>query len=159
MNERARALAKKIEAFNDEVITFVEGCSDGDWATVTEAEDWPAGVVARHIAAGHYGAVALARIIIDGAELPKMTPQMIVDMANQHAREHADCTREEVLGLLRSEGPKLVRTIASWSDEEFDRASHLDMMGKPVGAGEFMELVVLASAGDHLKSIRAATRR
>ena len=37
MEERAAALADRFERTNDELIAFVEGCSDADWSARCEA--------------------------------------------------------------------------------------------------------------------------
>ena len=52
MSQRAQNLVKRFKEFNDELIRFVEACSEEQWAKVC-AEDWSLGVVARHIVAGH----------------------------------------------------------------------------------------------------------
>ncbi len=101
MSERAQKLAERLRAFNEDIAVFVEGCSDGNWKKACEKEEWPVGVTARHIAAGHFEAVDLARMIVKGEQLPEFTMDQLVAMANAHARQHAACTREEVLGLLR----------------------------------------------------------
>ena len=73
MSERAIALADNFTAFNNEVIAFVEGCSDEDWWQTTEAEGWTVAAVCRHIASGHYAILGWAQMIVDGEALPEVT--------------------------------------------------------------------------------------
>ncbi|UCG12341.1 MAG: hypothetical protein JSU72_17880, partial [Deltaproteobacteria bacterium] len=73
MSQRARELAEQFTAFNNEVIAFVENCSNGDWRKVCSGEQWSVGVVARHMAAGHYGALDLAKMIVAGQPLPELS--------------------------------------------------------------------------------------
>ena len=108
MSQRAKQLSERLRAFTDEVIAFAAGCSEKNWKKVCAAEQWPVGVTARHIGAGHFEAVNLARMIVNGQKLPEITMDQLVGMANEHARQHAECTREEVLGVLRRNGAALV---------------------------------------------------
>ena len=64
MNQRAKSLAKRLRTFIDDVIGFVEGCSDKNWRNVLATEEkWTVGVTARHIGAGHFDAIGLAKMI------------------------------------------------------------------------------------------------
>jgi hypothetical protein len=156
MSERAQKLAERLRAFNEDIAVFVEGCSDGNWKKACEKEEWPVGVTARHIAAGHFEAVDLARIIVKGEQLPEFTMDQLVAMANAHARQHAACTREEVLGLLRRNGKALVDYVAGLSDAELDRTGHLALAGGKMSAQQFIEAVILSSGGEHFASMKAA---
>jgi hypothetical protein len=156
MNEKARALARRLHAFSSEIITFVEGCSETNWKKTCEKEAWPVGVTARHIGAGHFEAVGLVRMIVNGETLPEFTMDQLVAMANEHARQHAGCTREEVLGLLRRNGTALVDYVAALSDAELDRTGHLPLAGGKLSAQQVIEAVILASGGEHFASMKAA---
>ena len=112
MRNRSEDIAEKIKAFNDNVVRFVENCSEQDWQKRCASEDWTVGVVARHIGAGHYSVVELVRMIIDGEKLPDLTMEDIIRMSNEHAREHAECTREEVQNILLENGPFIYSTSA-----------------------------------------------
>lgn len=157
MSERAKGLAERIRAFNKEVSSFVEGCSEKDWAEVLAWEGWPVGVTARHIAAGHYEAVALAKKIISGETLPEITMGSIIAIGNEHAREHAGCTREEVLAILNGRGEALARFVADLEDPELDRTAYLALMGTDVTVCQFIELVILQGGNQHLTNMKAAT--
>jgi len=155
MSKRAKALSLRLQAFTDEVVGFVQGCSDADWLKVCK-EDWTVGVTARHIGAGHFEAVGLAKIIVSGKQLPEITMPQLIDMANEHARQHAGCTRKEVLEVLRQRGAALVSYVAGLSDAELDRSGHMALLGGKVSAQRFLEAVVLDSGGEHLTSMKAA---
>jgi hypothetical protein len=156
MSARAKQLAERLRAFNGDIIAFVESCSDGNWKKACEKEEWPVGVTARHIAAGHFEAVDLARMIVKGEKLPEFTMDQLVAMANTHARQHAACTRDEVLGLLRRNGAALVDYVAGLSDAELDRSGHLALAGGKMSAQQFIEAVILNSGGEHFASMKAA---
>lgn len=155
MSDRSRALAEHLRKFNDEVKAFVEACSDEDWRRTT-AEDWTVGVVARHIGAGHYGILGVAQMIVKGEPLPPLTEAQIVQMANDHAREHAGCTRAEVLEVLRDNGESLANYVADLDDKDLDRTGYLAMIHRDVSTREFLEMVILKSGGEHLANMKTA---
>ena len=156
MSQKAKNLAERLRAFTDDVIGFVEGCSDENWRKVLATEEWTVGVTARHIGAGHFEAVGLARMMVKGEKLPEFTMEQLVEMANAHARQHAACTRDEVLGLLRRNGAALVDYVAGLSDAELDRTGHLALAGGKMSAQQFIEAVILNSGGEHFASMKAA---
>jgi hypothetical protein len=156
MNEYAQALRRKIEAFNREMITFVEGCPDAGWRRVCPAEDWSVAVTARHVAAGHFEAVGLAKAIVAGEPLPRLRMEEVVEMANRHAREHPEPSRREVLGLLEKNGAAVAEWVGGLSDADLHRKGHLELTGGEVSAGQLIELVILGSGGDHLAHMKEA---
>jgi hypothetical protein len=156
MSDRAKNLAERLRAFNAEIIAFVEGCSEQNWKKACAKEEWPVGVTARHIACGHFEAVDLARMIVKGEKLPEFTMDQLVEMANTHARQHAACTRAEVLGLLRGNGAALAEFAAGLSDAELDRTGYLALAGGKMTAQQLIEAVILSSGGEHFASMQAA---
>ena len=125
MNQRAKELAERLTTFNNDVISFVENCPDDVWQKVTSGEQWPVGVVAHHVAAGHYGILDWVKMIVTGVALPDLTMDAIDQMNAKHAEEHVNCTKSEVLGLLKQNGSSIIRFVAELDDEKLDRTSHL----------------------------------
>jgi len=156
MSQKAKNLAERLRAFTDDVIGFVEGCTDQNWRKVLATEEWTVGVTARHIGAGHFEAVGLARMMVKGEKLPEFTMEQLVEMANAHARQHAGCTREEVLEVLRRNGAALVDYVAGLSDAELNRTGHLALAGGELSAQQLIEAVILKSGGEHLANMKAA---
>jgi len=157
MSERAKDLAERLRTFNDEVTAFVEKCTEENWRKVCAWEDWTVGVVARHIGAGHYHALGLARMIVNGEKLPELTEEQIIQMANQHASENADCTRTEVLEVLRKNWEDVLQFVTGLQDAELDRTGYLALMGADVSTQELIETVILRSGGEHFANMKAAT--
>jgi hypothetical protein len=155
MSKHAAALSRRLQAFIDEVVDVVQKCSDADWQKVCKEEEWTVGVTARHIGAGHFQAVGLAKMIVRGEKLPELTMPQLIDMANVHARQHAGCTRKDVLEVVRQTGAALVDFAAGLSAAELDRTGHVALLGGQVSAQRFLEAVVLDSGGRHLASIKA----
>ena len=156
MSQRAQDLVERLKAFNNEVIRFVEACSEEQWDKVC-AEEWNLGVVARHIGIGHYtGAADMAKMLVDGEKVPELTMEQIVEMANTHAREHADCSRAEVLDLLNSNGAALADYVADLDDAALNRSAHMELVGGEVSAQQLIELVIFESGGEHLANMKKA---
>jgi hypothetical protein len=156
MGQAATKLAERLRAFSAGVIAFVEGCTDENWRKVCVQEGWSVGVTARHIGAGHFEAVGLARMVVNGEKLPEFTMGQLVEMANEHARRHADCTRQEVLEVLRRSGAALVDYVAGLSDAELARSAHLALAGGELTVQQMLEAIVLTSGGEHLTHMKAA---
>ena len=156
MSRRVQDLVERLKAFNNEVIRFVEACSEEQWDKVC-AEEWNLGVVARHIGVGHYtGAADMAKMLVDGEKVPELTMEQIVEMANTHAREHADCSRAEILDLLNSNGAALADYVADLDDAALNRSAHMELVGGEVSAQQLIELVIFESGGEHLANMKKA---
>lgn len=156
MSQRAKDLAERFADFNSDVITFIESCFDNNWATICPGEHWPVGVVARHIAAGHYSAIKLAKMIAEGQSLPELTQEMIDQGNAQHSQKHADCTKEEVLGILRENGSSVAQYIIGLDDADLDRTASLALAGGTISAQQFIENIIIHSGSEHFASMRAA---
>ncbi len=156
MDQRGKELAENLRKFYEEVFRFVQNCTEEDWRKVCAWEEWSVGVTARHIGAGHYGAMGLFKLIINGEKLPDLTQDQIIQMANQHARDHAGCTKEEVMAVLTKNGVDLVEFVAGLSANELDRTGYLAMLGAQVTAQQFIENVVLGSGGEHFANMKKA---
>ncbi len=159
MSDRSKALAERFTAFNNDVISFVENCPEKDWNKVCKGENWPVGVVARHVAAGHYRALALAQMIVEGKDLPEISHEAVDDANAQHAQKHAGCTKDEVLGLLRKNGAAISGYLAGLDDSDLDRTGNLALAGGDISTQQVVENIIIRSATEHLASLKAATGR
>ena len=157
MRQRAKELSERFLKFNNEVIAFVEKCSDENWAKVSSGEKWPVGVVARHISAGHYSAFGLAKMIVDGKQLPELTQETIDQGNAQHAKKHANCTKDEVLDILREKGSSIAESVAGLEDTDLDRTSNLSMAGGTISAQQFIENIIIHSGTEHLTNMKSVT--
>ncbi len=154
MNQRAKDLAERLTTFNNDMISFVENCSDDDWQKVTPGEQWPVGVVAHHVAAGHYGVLDWAKMIVAGEALPELTMDAIDQMNANHAKEHVNCTKSEVLGLLEQNGSSVVSFVAGLDDEKLDRSSHLELVGGEISTEQFFENFIIRTGREHLSNMK-----
>ena len=137
------------------MIGFVETCSDADWGKKLDWEEWSVGVAARHIGAGHYSVIPLVQMIVAGEPLPPITMDTLTHSANEHARKHAGCTRNEVLDILRENGNALADYVEGLTGEELDLKGHVEITGD-VAAGTLLKFVVLDSGGEHFANMKKA---
>ena len=157
MSQRTKELVARFTGFNNEFIAFVDNCSDEDWRKVCSGEGWTVGVVAHHVAAGHFGAIDFVRMIVAGEAIPEITMEVIDQMNAQHAKEHTNCTREEVLALLRKNGSAFAGYLEGLSEADLGRTGYLAAIGGDVSAQQLIEMVILQSGGEHFDSMKAAT--
>ena len=87
--------------------------------------------------------------------LPQRTPEMI-DQANaQHAKEYANCTKEETLDLLRKNGATAASIVRGLSDGDLQRSGTLSG-GRQMTGEQVIENILIGHPKSHLASIQAA---
>ncbi len=156
MSQRAKTLAVQIDQFRDDIIAFVEKLSDEDWKKVCDWEQWPVGVTARHLGAGHLAIYEMAGMIIKGEALPQLTMDQINEMSKQDAREHMDCTKSEALDHLRTNGDKMVEFVSKLSDEDLDRKGRMPAFGGDFTTEQFINIIIFQNGLQHLDSMKSA---
>jgi len=154
MTNQAQQLADRLKAFNDELIHLIQPLDPDTWRKPCESETWSIGVVARHVGAGHYRAVELAKLIIAGQPVPEFPHDAIDQMNDAHAKKHADCTKEQVVAILEKHGGALVDYVAGLSDEELTRSARVPAFGAALSARQILEEMIIKSGSEHLASIR-----
>lgn len=157
MSKRAADLAERLKAFNNVLIGFVETCSDENWRKVCPGEQWPVGVVVRHIAASHYGALGLVKMMVAGEKLPDLTEGVIDQMNSKHAEKHRHCTRDEVLKTLRESGTSAADYVAGLSDIDLDRSCRIAAAGGDMTTEQLIMILIIRSGGEHFANAKAAT--
>ena len=157
MSQRAKDLAARFRAFNEEWIAFVTNCPDEGWRKVSPDEQWPVGVVARHVAASHCGVLPLARMMVAGEPLPELTSESIDQMNAKHAAKHGQCTKDEVLKTLRENGAAIADFLAGISDADLDRCAHLPVAGGEVTTEQVVKVIIIQSGREHLDHVKTAT--
>ena len=156
MSKRAIDLAERFKAFNDELIGFVENCSDENWRKVCTGEHWSVGVVARHIAAIHYGALSLAKMLVAGEKLPELTEGVIDQLNSKHSEKHRLCTRDEVLKTLRESGTSAADYVAGLSDTDLDRSGQFAASVGDMTTEQIIVIIILRSSVEHFANAKAA---
>ncbi len=154
MSERSEALAAKFEQANNDVIATVEQASDDQWKAVCADEGWSVGVTAHHIASGTPLISGLVQALASGADIPPLTTEQLDQGNAKHAEEHADCTKEETLEMLRSGGSAAATAVRGLSDDQLDRSSAVLAGAPDMSVEQVIENVLIHSATGHLASIK-----
>lgn len=155
MDALVEHLAQTFAATNDAVSAAVRECGEGGWSRPCRDEGRTVGVVAYHIAAGHALAWALVAASVAGDRLP---PQVGRDAAhaadlNRHqATAQADCTRADVLALLRSNGETVLTGLRGLCADDLAR---VPIFAPRMTTRALIERVVIGHAQGHLRSIVA----
>lgn len=157
-NANVQALSDRFVTFNQQLITFVEGCTTDDWHKISQAEGWPVGVTAHHIGATHYPLIAWVQMLVEGQALPPVTMAMVDQANSQHAQAHADCTPTEVLEILRRDSDKAISYLLTISDADFERLGYFPVFATDLRAGQLFAAVFVDYANAHLESMRAAVQ-
>jgi hypothetical protein len=88
--------------------------------------------------------------------MPEITMEAIDQMNAQHAKEHANCTKEQVLALLRENGSVFAGYLEGLREADLARTGYLAAIGGDVSAQQLVEMIILHSAADHLTNMKTA---
>src|SRR5207245_9081195 len=124
---RSALLAAQFTAAQESFIRLVESLSDEQWwfqgvntpdlRINDEDETRRVGVIAHHVAMNQVWQMDRIKAVLED----KPTPPVDIKMVNsQHAIEHGDATKAEVLTLLRNKGPQIAADIRLIHDEQLD---------------------------------------
>ncbi len=155
MSTRAHSLAEQFEQVNAAAIAAVEATDDHGWQATCTEENWPVAFTAWHIADGHTTIMGLIDAAAAGEPVPPITPAMLDANNAGNAAQHATCSRQEALDLLRQNGSTVATTIRGLGDEQLDRAAVIELFGDhPLSAQQLIELVLIGHARQHTPSLR-----
>jgi hypothetical protein len=159
MSARAEALAKQFDAKAAEMTETIRSLSDADWKKVTEAEKWPVGVTAHHVAGAHEPILGLIKTVAAGKSIPNFTMAMLDEANAKHARDHANCTKAETLELHQKGAAAAAAGVRGLSDAELDQ-SGVVLTGAPaMTAQQVIEGILINHITSHLGSIRKTVGR
>lgn len=156
MSQRADNIANRVQSFSDEVVAYVERLSDEDWTITCDAEQWTVGVTAHHIGAGHLAIFNMAAMITKGEALPQLTMDEIHAMSNDQARKNAQCTKDQALEQLRTNGARMAAFIRDLGDADLDRKGSMPAFGGDVTTEQLIGYVLFESAAQHFESLKSA---
>src|SRR5439155_17869530 len=117
MGQRAESLAKQFEQANADFTESVEQCSDAEWKAKCEDLGWSFGVTAHHVAQSTTAIAGLAQTVASGQSIPPFTMDQLNEGNAQRAQQFANCTKQDVLDLLRTRGPTAASMFRGLSDE------------------------------------------
>lgn len=112
------------------------------------------GVVAHHILTNQVIIAGWVQQLAEGQAVEGVTWDIAHQLNAQHAHEHADTNKAEVLELESKSSADAVRIIEGLSDTQLDStARHSLFEGNPVSAEQLIEGGLIGHLQHHLKSI------
>jgi hypothetical protein len=151
------ARAEQIIEANDELVAFIETCTDEDWGRICAAEAWPVSVVAHHAAWGHEVAAGWIRTIRSGKDVPG-SPELHDAGNEKKAASVAGISRDEVIALANENVAAYADLLRTLTDEDLSMSAAFGPAG-----GMPMSVDRLAGArrhlDGHLGSMRGAVGR
>ena len=160
MNQRAQALADRIEQGADALAAFVRTINDAEWQIPVPKDGRPVGVIVHHVASVYPIEIELAQKLAAGKPIAGVTWDAIHQMNAEHAREHAAVKKAEALDLLQRNSRAAAAAVRTIGDEALDRAAPVSLNADaPLTCQFFVEDHALRHSFHHLGKIRAALGR
>ena len=154
MGAKAETLAREFEGKVGEAAAVLTKLSPDDWKKVTTAEKWPVGVTAHHLASAFEPVVGIVTGIVAGRPPRNFTRAMLDELNAQHARDHADCTKAETIGLLEEKAKAAARVVRGLTDEDLARSATVFTDAPPMTAEAMIQGALIRHVDEHLGSIR-----
>ena len=86
--------------------------------------------------------------------VPPLTTEQLDQGNAKHAQDHADCTKEETLEMLRTGGAAAATAVRGLTDEQLDKTSTVISGAPDMSVEQVIENVLIGSAAGHGASIK-----
>ncbi len=160
MNQRAQALADRIEQGADALAAFAGTLGPAEWNTPVPKDGRTIGVIVHHVASMYPLEITLAQTLAAGQPIAGVTWAAVDQINAQHAREHAAVEKAEALDLLQRNSREAAAAVRTIGDEALDRAAPVSLNADaPLTCQFFVEDHPLRHSFHHLAKIRAALGR
>ena len=154
MGAKSEQLAKQFEAKSRDAMATLEKLSEADWTKVTDAEKWPVGVTAHHLASVLEPISSMIKAVAGGQAPGDLSMEMLDEMNARHARDFAGCTRAETIDLHRKGSATAAATIRGLSDAELAASGTVLKGLPPMTAEQLIAGGLLGHIDEHYGSIR-----
>jgi hypothetical protein len=153
MSARAESLAKRVEQANNSLLEAVEATNDGQWKAKVADGEWPQGFAGYHAAASIGSISGMVQALASGQPFTPISMDQIEAGNAATFKEHADCKKDEVLGMIRANSPASVQMVRGLSDEELDRKVSLLIGGPEMTVEQVAEMLLVGHTMGHTESI------
>lgn len=160
LNQRANALADRLEEGARALASFASGLTDAEWRTHLPKDGRPVGVVVHHVASVYPVEIQLALAVARSEPIKDLTMDNIHEMNANHAREFAAVTKEVALDLLRRNSADAAAAIRALSDEDLEQAVTVSLYADATLTAQFvLEDHAVRHSFHHLAGIRRALQK
>ena len=154
MGAKSEALAKQFEAKAQEATAVLEKLSDADWKKVTDAEKWPVGVTAHHVAGAHEPIAGIVKTIASGQTMPNFTMDMLHAANAKHAQDFANVSKADTIALHKQGAAAAAAIVRGLGDEQLANSGTV-LTGMPaMSAEQIVTGILIDHIDDHFGSIR-----
>ena len=159
-NTRSAVLAEHYEAAHDDFVRLVELLDDEQWHLIgtnfpqridNEDEGRPVGIIAHHVATNGDWITERIKTMLVGGPLAPVNMRAI---NSEHARSHANVTKDEVLRLMRASRGRIANAVRAIPDDQLD--IQRSTPAGPMSAAERVEKVLIGHMKQHQGSIEGA---
>jgi len=157
MTRRADAIADRLQQGADTLAALAATLTDAEWRVRLPHDGRSVGVIVHHVATMYPLEMDLAQAVAAGKAITGVTWDAVHDINATHAREHADTTREEAIGLLRKNSELAAQAIRELRDDELDNAAPISLYhDTPLTCQFFLEDHAMRHSWHHTAGIRRA---
>jgi len=153
MGAKSEALARQLEGKVQEAMATLDKLSDADWKRVTEAEKWSVGVTAHHLAGVLEPISKMVKAVVAGQSL-EFTNDMIDERNARHAKDYANCTKEETIARLKKGSAVAAEVIRGLSDDQLAKSGIVVAGAPPMTVEQLITGGLLGHIDGHFGSIR-----
>jgi hypothetical protein len=159
INERAHALADRLEQGSRALGMLADALTDAQWQTRIPQDGRKIGVVVHHVASVYPIEMQLARTLATGAPITGVTMENVHEMNAAHAKTFDAVTKDETLDLLRRNSAVAAAATRVLSDAELDRAATASLYSDaPVTCQFVLEDHAVRHSYHHLARILATLK-
>lgn len=156
-NQRAQALATRLEQGARALAVVAQALSDAQWQTAVPRDGRKIGVMVHHVASVYPLEIRLAQSLAKGTPIVGVTMGDVHAMNAAHAVEHDTVTKDAALDLLRRNSAMAAAAIRALSDEELDRSAKVSLYADaPLTCQFVLEDHAVRHSYHHLARIQAA---
>ena len=157
MGKRSEVLAARLEQGVRELTALARTLTDEQWKTKIPHDGRTVGVVVHHVGTMYPVEIELAQKLGAGQAVEGVTWDAVHEINANHAREHANCTKEEAIALVEKNSAAAAAAVRALSDEQLDTAAGLSLNSDGPRTCQFMlEDHAVGHAWHHLLKIRRA---
>jgi len=158
--QRANALAGRLEQGARALASFASTLTDAEWRTRVPKDGRKIGVIVHHVATMYPLEIQLAQTLAGGEPVAGVTWDAVHEMNAGHAKEHDAVTKDAALNLLRQNSTAAAAAIRALSDEQLDQAAAVSLNdAAPLTCQFLLEDHAVRHSYHHLARIRAALTR
>jgi hypothetical protein len=153
VSARAESLAGKVKQANDALKAAVESSSDAQWKAKVADGDWTQCFTGYHAATSIGFISGMVQGLAAGQALPPITMAQIDEGNAATAKEHANCSKQEVLDAIQGSSAAAVSMVRGLSDEQLDRKVSLLQGAPEMSVEQVIEMLMVGHAAGHTASI------